>query len=104
MASDFGIGWEQTNWGDPWYWGQTLEAVRARGMDHAGLLSLAGGKPFCLIAGKYDDESSGTMMRRAAGYEGHPERLLLVNHASGHRPPPDATETGYRFLDRFLGM
>ena len=104
VASDFGIGWDQTNWSDPWYWGQTLETVRARGMDHAGLLSLAGGKPFCLIAGKYDDESSGAMMRRAAGYEGHPERLLLVNHASGHRPPPDATETGYRFLDRFLGM
>lgn len=102
VASDFGMGWDQTNWQDVWYWGDKLKEVRAAGFDHAGLLSLSGGKPFCLIAGKSDDESSGAMMRRAKGYGRHPERLLLVNHASGHRPPPAATETGYRFLDRYL--
>lgn len=102
VASDFGIGWDQTNWSAPWYWGDRLKTVRARGLDHTGLLSLAGGKPFCLIAGKYDDESSGEMMRRVSGYAEHPERLLLVNHATGHRPPPNTTEIGYRFLDRYL--
>ena len=102
VASDFGIGWDQTNWQDVWYWGGKLKEVRSRGMDHAGLLSLAGGKPFCLIAGNYDDATSGAMMRRATGYEGHPERLLLVNHATGHRPPRTATEVGYQFLDRYL--
>lgn len=71
-------------------------------MNHAGLLSLSGGKPFCLIAGKYDNEESGVIMRKAKGYEGHPERLLLINHARGHRPPRDATEAGYRFLDKYL--
>lgn len=102
VASDFGIGWDQTNWKDVWYWGDTLKEVRAKGMDHSGLLSLAGGKPFCLIAGQADNADSGTIMRRAKGYEGHPERLKLVNHATGHRPPRHATETGYRFLDRYL--
>ena len=102
VASDFGICWDQTNWKDIWYWGTALKEVRDKGMDHAGLLSLSGGKPFCLIAGRYDNEESGVMMRRAKGYEKHPERLKLVNHATGHRPPRNATETGYHFLDRYL--
>ena len=102
VASDFGIGWDQTNWRDVWYWGVKLDEVRAKGMDHAELLSSAGGKPFCLIAGQYDDSTSGDMMRRAKGYDGHQERLLLVNHATGHRPPKDALDVGYRFLDRYL--
>ena len=102
VASDFGIGWDQTNWKDIWYWGDRLNEVKSRGMDHAGLLSLSGGKPFCLIAGQADNEESGAIMRRAKGYEKHPERLKLINHATGHRPPRSATEEGYRFLDRYL--
>jgi hypothetical protein len=102
VASDFGIGWNQTNWKDIWYWGDRLNEVKSRGMDHAGLLSLSGGKPFCLIAGQADNEESGVIMRRAKGYERHPERLKLINHATGHRPPRSATEEGYRFLDRYL--
>lgn len=102
VASDFGIGWDQTNWQDVWYWGDKLAIVRKEGFDHARLLSLSGGKPFCLIAGKYDDETSGAIMRRAKGYEGFADRLKFVNHASGHRPPRAATEAGYAFLDRFL--
>ena len=102
VASDFGMGWDQTNWKDIWYWGGKLKDIRAAGLDHAKLLSLSGGKPFCLIAGKYDDASSGEMMRRATGYEGHRERLKFINHASGHRPPAAATQEGYRFLDAYL--
>ena len=44
------------------------------------------------------------LMRSAAGYSAHPDWLKLVNHASGHRPPPSASEAGYRFLDRFLKL
>lgn len=104
VASDFGIGWEQTNWGDIWYWGERLADMRGRGRTNADLLSLSGGKPFCLIAGKYDNEESGRIMRSAAGYSAHPDWLKLVNHASGHRPPPSASEAGFRFLDRFLKL
>ena len=102
VASDFGIGWDQTNWQDVWYWGDRLADVRAAGLDHADLLSRTSGKPFCLIAGKYDDARSGGTMRRATGYEKHPERLKLINHATGHRPPRTATSEGYRFLDTYL--
>ncbi len=102
VASDFGIGWTQTNWNDAWYWGDKLAEVRARGMSHANLLTLSGAKPFCLIAGQYDDADSGAIMRAAHGYEACPERLELIHHGRGHRPPPEATEAGYRFLDRYL--
>jgi len=102
VASDFGIGWNQTNWKDVWYWGGRLAEMKSAGLDHSDLLSRAHGKPFCLIAGKYDDASSGEMMRRAQGYEGHVERLLLINHSTGHTPTLKATQEGYLFLDRHL--
>ena len=102
LASDFGIGWDQTNWQDVWYWGDRVGMLRERGMDHSQLLSMAGGKPFLLLAGKFDNEESWTMMKRASGYEEHPERLVILNHASGHRPPRYALEAGYGFLEHFL--
>ena len=102
VASDFGIGWTQTNWEDCWYWGEKLAGVRAKGLSNIDLLSLSGGKPFCLIAGKYDDADSGHLMLSARGYEGHPDRLLFIHHGTGHRPPREATEKGYDFLARFL--
>ena len=46
--------------------------------------------------------TSGGTMRRATGYEKHPERLKLINHATGHRPPRTATSEGYRFPDTYL--
>jgi predicted esterase len=102
VASDFGIDWDQTNWKDIWYWGDTLNEIRSKGMNHSELLSLSGGKPFCLIAGEADNENSGVIMRKAKGYEKNPERLKLINHATGHRPPRKCTEIGYQFLDRYL--
>jgi pimeloyl-ACP methyl ester carboxylesterase len=102
VASDFGIGWDQTNWSDIWYWGDKLKELKRKGMDHSGLLSLSGGKPFCLIAGETDNEFSGELMRRAEGYATHPQRLEFINHATGHRPPRSATERGYLFLDKYL--
>ncbi len=102
MCSDFGFLWEQSNWEKVWYWGSKLDELKAAGMDHTGLLSLAGGKPFFLIAGKYDDDSSYEAMKRARGYGRHPERLVILNHASGHRPPQSALEAGYDFLELYL--
>ena len=71
-------------------------------MNHTGLLSIAAPKPFCLIAGKYDDESSEKMMLAASGYNEGDERLVFINHASGHRPPTWALDRGYDFLDRWI--
>lgn len=102
VANDPGLGWDQTNWGDVHYWGAKLAEIRKRGLDPSDLLTMSGGKPFCLIAGKYDTADSWTTMQKAKGYEEYPERRCIVNHASGHEPPAWAMEKGYRFLERQL--
>jgi len=102
LAGDFGIGWDQTNWRDIWYWGSQVEELIAAGMDHAGLLGLAAPKPFCLMAGEFDDETSYELMCRAPGYAPNDERLGFIHYATGHKPTPAALAAGYDFLDRWL--
>ena len=102
VASDFGFGWEQSNWDDPWYWNGKVDTLQKLGLHHTNLLSLASPKPFCLLAGEYDDAASGVMMREASGYKEYPHALKLVHHGKGHRPPADALEEGYAFLDTYL--
>lgn len=104
LASDFGIRWDQTNWRDPWYWGGLVTELEEAGMDHAQLLGLAAPKPFCLIAGQYDNMDSWEMMTQAPGYSPEEDRLKIINHATGHMPPPEALEEGYAFLDRWLAI
>ena len=102
LTSDFGFGFEQSNWDDIWYWGKKLEILKAKGADHASLLSVKGGIPFCLLAGKYDDMQSFEYMKAAKGYAEGDEKLKIVNHATGHRPTWDALCEGYDFLDKHL--
>ena len=102
MASDFGFGWDQTNWSDIWYWDGKLEALKARGIDHSSLLGCAAPKPFCLLAGECDNDDSLKMMLRAPGYENCTDRLVIYNHATGHRPPWDVLCKGYDFIDKWL--
>lgn len=102
LASDFGFGWEQSNWDECWYWGTKINELKAAGMDHSQLLSLAAPKPFYLIAGQYDNQESFKLMQKAQGYQSSPERLGFDNHATGHRPPPQALERGYQFLEQWI--
>ena len=37
LASDFGIGWDQTNWREDWYWSNIVDNLIAKGMDHTEL-------------------------------------------------------------------
>ena len=104
VTSDWGIDWDRTNWTDPWYWGVArVAAMKAVGRTHADLLAFAGGKPFMLIAGKYDDAASARAITdKVPACRAHPERCVVLDHASGHRPPPHALEAGYRFLEKHL--
>ena len=102
VASDFGILWEQSNWERPWYWGAKLDSMKAQGIDQGSLLASAAPKPFCLIAGKFDNEDSRCMLESVPGYEDCKERILIVNHRSGHRPPKYAADAGYGFLEHWL--
>ena len=131
VTSDWGIDWDGTNWKDPWYWGAArvdamkaagrthadlldwkdpwywgavrVDAMKAAGRTHADLLAHASGKPFMLIAGKYDNAASArAVLDRVPAYRAHPERCVVLDHASGHRPPPAALAAGYDFLEKHL--
>ena len=104
MASDFALNFDQSCWNILHYWGGKLPAVRADGLENCTMLTVSGGKPFCLLAGYYDDARSYSEMTQAKGYRSHPGDLLFVHHAAGHRPPQWALELGYRFLDKKLGV
>lgn len=92
LASDFGIGWDQTNWRDEWYWGNKVDELIAAGMDHSQLLNI-GDKPFMLLAGQFDNEDSRQYLN---------SKSILLNHATGHQPTPESLEAGMRFLDQHL--
>ena len=102
LASDFGINWDQTNWKDVWYWGDKVEKLKNLDMDHSQLLDMADGKPFMLIAGHFDNMDSYETMQKAQSYAQVPENLIILNHATGHRPTPEALLAGYEFLEKHL--
>lgn len=104
VASDFGFLWEQSNWEKPWYWGTKLENLKSAGITNTDILSSADGKPFMLIAGLYDNDNSFQAMLRAESYADCRGNLVFINHASGHRPPRLALESGYDFLGKYLNQ
>lgn len=99
LVSDFGFLWRQSNWEEPWYWGDKLDMLISEGFSNADVLSCAGGKPFMLVAGHYDTPESHAAIKSASGYQTCPENLVFLDHASGHRPPRHALDVGYDFLE-----
>ena len=104
MASDFALNFDQSCWDVLHYFAGKLRAVRADGLENHTMLTISGGKPFCLLAGFYDDARSYTEMTMAKGYKSIPGNLRMVHHAAAHRAPQWALEAGYEFLDRCLGV
>ena len=106
VGSDFGIGWEQTNWNDPWYWGtERVEVLRRQGLEHWQLLAARCPLPFFLIAGEFDSDASLEFLapaRERYAAAGAEENLGFFNHASGHRPTAESLLAAYRFLGRHL--
>lgn len=101
-ASDFGIRFDQTFWESPWYWGDKLDEARRLGIDNLDLVRFGGGKPFCVMSGKTDDETSGEAVLATGVYASHPDDFLFLNHQTGHRPPPDIVRQALDFLARTL--
>jgi hypothetical protein len=57
-----------------------------------------------LIAGCYDNMESWATMQKSQAYADRPENLTILNHATGHRPPPEALHAGYAFLERLCSL
>lgn len=102
LANDFGICWHNTNWEDPWYFGEKISKVTENGFTAAHILEAAGGIPFCLLAGDFDNDESRALLDTVEVYKDKPERLFFINHKTGHQPPKYVWEAGYSFVDRWL--
>ncbi len=108
IASDFGIAWDSTNWGDAWYFGSKLKAMRADGLSHEQLLACAAPTSFFLIAGQYDSQAaSGPLLdaaRKVHALYGKGDAVEMFDHHTGHQPSWDALKSAYLWLARKMEM
>jgi predicted esterase len=107
VASDFGLAWDASNWGDAWYFGDKLKAMRADGLSQEQLLAVTS-TPFFLIAGQYDSQASaGPMLesaRKVRALQGHGDSLVMFDHHSGHQPTWPSLKAAYAWLARRMDM
>ena len=106
VASDFGIGFDFTNWDAPWYLGDWVSR-KDLGVAHHHLLALHAPRPFLIVAGQYDGPASWQYIREAGVVYKLYDRehgTGILDHASGHRPTEEAMRGAYRWLAEQLGL
>lgn len=105
VFSEGGIGIRFSNWHDPWYLG---EQVNAPGWirEHHELIALIAPRAFLLLGGEAaDGERSLPFIRSVESLYadwGASEAITFVNHRQGHAIPPVAEEALYEWFRRFL--
>ena len=107
VASDFGLAWDDSNWGDAWYFGDKLKAMRADGLSQEQLLAFYA-PPFFLIAGQYDSEATcGPLLdaaRKTRELTGRAGGIEIFDHHSGHQPTWPSLKAAYVWLARRMDM
>ena len=103
VASDWGMGWHQTNWQDRWYWGDKVKYMEEHHLEHSQLLALSK-VPLLIIAGHYDNEAVNAFYDRAALVRGDRENMLLDNHQKGHTIPAESFDKAVVFLRKYLNL
>jgi hypothetical protein len=107
VASDFGLAWDSSNWGDAWYFGDKLKAMRAEGLSQEQLLGFHA-PPFFLIAGQYDsDATCGPLLekaRKTRELTGRAGGIEIFDHHSGHQPTWPSLKAAYVWLARRMDM
>ena len=107
VASDFGLAWDASNWGDAWYFGDKLKAMRADGLSQEQLLAVYA-PPFFLIAGQYDSEATcGPLLaaaRKTRELTGRAGGIEMFDHHSGHQPTWPSLKAAYAWLARRMDM
>lgn len=107
VASDFGLAWDSSNWGDAWYFGDKLKAMRADGLSQEQLLAVNAQALF-LIAGQYDSEATcGPLLdaaRETRKLSGRAGGIEMFDHHSGHQPTWPSLKAAYVWLARRMDM
>lgn len=100
IGSDFGLGWDFSNWDARWYYGPQVRTPGFRWGNHH-LLALMAPRAFLLVGGEFDKPASRQYLsaaRPAYQIYGQGDAVGFIHHATGHRPPPDAMQTAYQWL------
>ena len=107
IASDFGLAWDSSNWGDAWYFGDKLKAMRADGLSQEQLLAFYA-PPFFLIAGQYDSEATcGPLLdaaRKTWELTGRAGGIEMFDHHPGPQPTWPSLKAAYVWLARRMDM
>lgn len=103
VASEPGIAFGFSNYGDYWYWGNRLAQLPA-GTDQHELLGLIAPRPFLLIAGEDSDGDKSWPYLEAARplYREDGYALRWINHRKGHTPTLEATAQAMEWLSSAL--
>ncbi|NKB69698.1 MAG: acetylxylan esterase [Candidatus Latescibacteria bacterium] len=106
IASDFGIGFNFTNWDDDWYLG---DCIHQPGFDraHHELLALIAPRPFFLVGGEADRPASWhyiSQAQRVYDLYGRAEDAGFYHHAAGHTPTAKAMRISYAWLAEQFGL
>lgn len=100
IASDFGIGWNFTNWSEDWYFGKQIKQKSFHHANHE-ILSLIAPRPFLLIGGEFDGPASWQYINEAKKIYGlykKEDKIGFIDHGSGHYPPECAIDLAYHWL------
>ncbi len=100
IASDFGIGWDFTNWDADWYFGKQIYEDGFNLANHQ-LLAMIAPRPFLLIGGEFDGPASWQYIfeaRKVYKLFNKENQAAFLDHASGHSPPEHAVDAGYKWL------
>jgi pimeloyl-ACP methyl ester carboxylesterase len=105
IASEPGIGFNQSNYDDYWYFGkQILKAPP--GTNQHELLALIAPRPFLLIGGdQFDGKNSWRYIdaaRQVYALYGADQRIGYLNHHQGHSPTPDAAWRAIEWIRHFI--
>ena len=106
IPSDFGMGWDFTNWDADWYFGGQ---IHQEGFGLAGHQALALHAPgsFLLIGGQADRPESWQYILEAQKVyrlHGEPHRAGFFHHGTGHQPTVESIHLAYHWLAEQFGL
>ena len=100
VGSDFGMGFNFSNWDAPWYLGKKILSPDFT-LAHHQLLALCAPRSFFLIGGEADRPASWQYILEAQKiyrlYDSS-ESIGFVDHGAGHRPTEESLRIAYRWL------
>jgi len=100
IASDFGIGWDFTNWDAPWYLSDQIHDPQFT-LAHHQLLALHAPSSFFLIAGQADRTESWQYILEAQNVYrlyGRENAVGVFHHGTGHQPTEESITLAYKWL------